>query len=160
TLGWDAKPNRTRQTVIKPETAYQVHSCLVDALQLGTGKAAYSEFGLKKMPAAGKTGTAYDFTDALFAGYDSNFACAVWTGFDKPQKIYRGAFGRELALPIWVDIMNAAAESVPPREIKQPSNLKQIEICSRSGQLATDKCYDAVKSANGDTVQRRATYME
>jgi penicillin-binding protein 1A len=84
----------------------------------------------------------------------------VWAGFDKPQKIYRGAFGRELALPIWVDIMNAAAESYPPREIKQPSNLKQIEICSRSGQLATDKCYDAVKSANGDTVQRRATYME
>jgi hypothetical protein len=26
--------------------------------------------------------------------------------------------------------------------------------------LATDKCYDAVKSANGDTVQRRTTYME
>jgi membrane peptidoglycan carboxypeptidase len=146
--------------VIKPETAYEVHSCLVDALQSGTGKAAYTQFGLKKFPAAGKTGTAYDFTDALFAGYDSNFTCAVWAGFDKPQKIYRGAFGRELALPIWVDIMNAAAQSYPPREIKQPSSLKQIEICSRSGQLATDKCYDAVKSASGDTVQRRTTYME
>jgi penicillin-binding protein 1A len=137
-----------------------VHSCLVDALQSGTGKAAYTQFGLKKFPAAGKTGTAYDFTDALFAGYDSNFTCAVWAGFDKPQKIYRGAFGRELALPIWVDIMNTAAQSYPPREIKQPSTLKQIEICSRSGQLATDKCYDAVKSATGDTVQRRSTYME
>ena len=116
--------------------------------------------GYKKFPVAGKTGTAYDFTDALFAGYDSNFTCAVWAGFDKPQKIYRGAFGRELALPIWVDIMNAAGQSYPPREIKQPPSLKQIEICSRSGQLATDKCYDAVKSANGDTVQRRSTYME
>jgi penicillin-binding protein 1A len=146
--------------VTKSETAYEVHSCLVDALQSGTGKAAYTQFGLKKFPAAGKTGTAYDFTDALFAGYDSNFTCAVWAGFDKPQKIYRGAFGRELALPIWVDIMNAAAQSYPPREIKQPSTLKQIEICSRSGQLATDKCYDAVKSANADTVQRRTTYME
>ncbi|HEX4708795.1 MAG TPA: hypothetical protein VH229_13815 [Candidatus Udaeobacter sp.] len=52
------------------------------------------------MPAAGKTGTAYDFIDALFAGHDSNFTCAVWTGFDKPQKICRGAFGCELALPI------------------------------------------------------------
>ncbi len=112
------------------------------------------------MPAAGKTGTAYDFTDALFAGYDSNFTCAVWAGFDKPQKIYRGAFGRELALPIWVDIMNAAATSYPPREIKRPENLKEIEICSRSGLLATDKCYDAIKTASGDTVQRRATYTE
>jgi len=160
TVVWDAKRDRSRQTVIKPETAYEVHSCLVDTLQSGTGKAAYTQFGMKKMPAAGKTGTAYDFTDALFAGYDSNFTCAVWTGFDKPQKIYRGAFGRELALPVWVDIMNAAAQHYPPREIKQPANLKQVEICWRSGLLATDKCYDAVRTANGDTVQRRTTYME
>ena len=160
TLVWDGKQQSIRKLVTKPETAYEVHSCLADALQSGTGKAAFTQFGLKKMPAAGKTGTAYDFTDALFAGYDSNFTCAVWAGFDKPQKIYRGAFGRELALPIWVDIMNAAATSYPPREIKQPENLKEVEICSRSGLLATDKCYDAIKTANGDPVQRRTTYME
>ena len=149
-----------RQNVIKPETAYEVHSCLVDALESGTGKAARPQYGLKKMAAAGKTGTAYDFTDALFAGYDSNFTCAVWAGFDKPQKIYRGAFGHELAMPVWTDIMNAAAEHYLPREIKQPASLKKVEICSRSGLLATDKCYDAVKTATGDLVQRRTTYME
>jgi len=160
TLVWNGKQESIRKLVIKPETAYEVHSCLAEALQSGTGKAAFTEFGLKKMPAAGKTGTAYDFTDALFAGYDSNFTCAVWAGFDKPQKIYRGAFGRELALPIWVDVMNAADQSYPPREIKEPAGLKQIEICSRSGLLATDKCYDAVKTANGDTAQRRTTYTE
>jgi 1A family penicillin-binding protein len=157
---WDAQHDRGRQTVIKPEIAYEVHSCLVDALESGTGKDAHTKFGLKKIPAAGKTGTAYDFTDALFAGYDSNFTCAVWAGFDKPQKIYRGAFGREIALPVWVDIMNVAAEQYPPREFKQPAGLKNIEICSRSGLLATDKCYDAVKSATGETVQRRTTYEE
>src|SRR5881397_205442 len=160
TLVWDAKQENIRKLVMKPETAYEVHSCLADALESGTGKAAFTEFGLKKIPAAGKTGTAYDFTDALFAGYDSNFTCAVWTGFDKPQKIYRGAFGRELTLPIWVDIMNAAAQSYPPREIKQPSNLKQIEICSRSGLFATDKCYETVSTSTGDSVQRRTTYTE
>ena len=160
TLVWDGKQESIRKLVIKPETAYEVHSCLVDALQSGTGKAAFTHFGLKKMPAAGKTGTAYDFTDALFAGYDSNFTCAVWAGFDKPQKIYRGAFGCEVALPIWVDVMNTAAKSYPPREIKEPSGLKQIEVCSRSGLLATDKCYDAVNTANGDAVQRRTTYTE
>jgi penicillin-binding protein 1A len=160
TLVWSGKQQSIRKIVTKPETAYEVHSCLVDALKSGTGKTAYTEFGLKKFPAAGKTGTAYDFTDALFAGYDSNFTCAVWAGFDKPQKIYRGAFGREVALPIWVDIMNAAAQTYPPQEVKRPSTLKEIEICSRSGQLATDKCYDAVKSSTGDTVQRRTTYME
>jgi 1A family penicillin-binding protein len=157
---WDAKHDRGRQTVIKPETAYEVHSCLVDALASGTGKDADSKFGLKKIPAAGKTGTAYDFTDALFAGYDSNLTCAVWAGFDKPQKIYRGAFGREIALPVWVDIMNVAAQRYPPREFKQPAGLKKMQICYRSGLLATDKCYDAVRGSTGDTVQKRTTYEE
>src|SRR6266480_4491909 len=157
---WVSRRENKKKQVIKPEAAYEVHSCLVDALLKGTGQTARAEFGLKKIPAAGKTGTAYDFTDALFAGYDSKFTCAVWAGFDKPQEIYRGAFGRELALPTWVDVMNAAANSYSPREIKEPAGLKRIEVCSRSGLLATDNCYDTVKTANGDTVQRRTTYTE
>jgi 1A family penicillin-binding protein len=157
---WDAQHERGHQNVITPETAYEVHSCLVDALESGTGKTARTQFGLRKFPVAGKTGTAYDFTDALFAGYDSNFTCAVWAGFDKPQKIYRGAFGRELALPVWVDVMNAAAENYPPREIRPPPTLREVEICSRSGLLATDRCYDTIKTASGDEVHKRTTYME
>jgi len=157
---WHAQTHNGRQTVIKRETAYEVHSCLVDALQAGTGKAAYSRFGLKKFPAAGKTGTAYDFTDALFAGYDSAITCAVWAGFDKPQKIYRGAFGHELALPVWVDVMNASLQHYQPKEIQPPPAIKKAEICSRSGLLATDKCYDRVKGPNGESVQRRTTYLE
>src|ERR1700757_5253924 len=56
--------------------------------------------------------------------------------------------------------MNAGAEYHPPREIKRPANLKEVEICSRSGLLATDKCYDTIKNSNGDTVRKRTTYME
>jgi len=161
TVVWDAQRQRTREPVIKPETAYEVHSCLQDALESGTGKTARTEFGLKKIPGiAGKTGTAYDFTDALFVGYDSALTCGVWAGFDKPQKIYRGAFGREIALPVWVDIMNESADRYKTKEVPQPASLKKVEICSRSGLLATDKCYDTVKGPNGEPVQRRTTYME
>jgi penicillin-binding protein 1A len=160
TVVWQAPEERARQRVIKPETAYEVHSCLVDALESGTGRAGREKFGLKKFPAAGKTGTAYDFTDALFAGYDSSITCAVWAGFDKPQKIYRGAFGGEIALPIWVDVMNAANERYPSKEIPLPAGMQKAEICTRSGLLATDKCYDAVKTEGGETVRRRTTYME
>ena len=160
TIVWESPEEQARHKVIKAETAYEVHSCLVDALESGTGRAAREKFGLKKFPAAGKTGTAYDFTDALFAGYDKSVTCAVWAGFDKPQKIYRGAFGGEIALPIWVDVMNAASERYPPKEFPQPAGMQKIEICSRSGLLATDKCYDSVKSSDGETVRRRTTYME
>jgi 1A family penicillin-binding protein len=160
TVVWESPKDRGRQTVIKPETAYEVHSCLVEALDKGTGRLAREKFGLHKFPAAGKTGTAYDFTDALFAGYDNSITCAVWAGFDKPQKIFRGAFGSEIALPIWVDVMNAANERYPAKEIPEPKGIQKAEICLRSGLLATDKCYDTVKSASGDTVKKRTTYIE
>ena len=157
---WQNMEDTGRRKVVKPEIAYEVHSCLVDALENGTGRLARDQFGLKKIPAAGKTGTAYDFTDALFAGYDNAITCAVWMGFDKPQKIYRGAFGSKIALPVWVDIMNTSTTRYPPRELVRPTELKQIEICSKSGFLATDKCYDTVKNENGESVKRRTTYLE
>ncbi len=158
---WQAKEDRTRQKAFSPEVAYEVHSCLVDALTIGTGSAAYHDFGLKKFPgAAGKTGTAYDFTDVLFAGYDSAVTCAVWAGFDKPQTIYRGAFGHEIALPVWVDIMNASTAAYRPLAIRQPPGLEKVEICSKSGLLATDKCYETIQNDATGAVQRRTTYEE
>jgi len=156
---WHAQRDAREENVIAPETAYEVHSCLVDALDRGTGKPARAQFGLKKMPAAGKTGTAYDFTDVLFAGYDSAITCAVWAGFDKPQKIFRGAFGHDIALPVWVDVMNAALPHYPAKEIAQPKGLQRVEICSKSGQLATDKCVEKIKTSNGE-IEEKTTYPE
>ncbi len=152
---WQPRIDRSRRTVLKPEIAYEVHSCLVDALEQGTGRVAYEKYGLKKMPAAGKTGTAYDFTDVLFAGYDSALTCVVWAGFDKPRKIYRGAFGSEIALPVWTEIMNASLTRYPPREIKMPGGLERVEVCSKSGLLATDKCFESTPAGT-----RRTTYQE
>ena len=127
----------------------------------GTGQLAYQKYGLKKFPAAGKTGTAYDFTDALFAGYDSTITCAVWAGFDKPQKIYRGAFGSVLALPVWVDVMNASARPVsaagpsPSRRACTRSRSARSPVCSRPTSV-TRMC----ASASGDVVKRRTSYVE
>jgi penicillin-binding protein 1A len=160
TIVWQAPQAKGRQQVIKPDTAFEVHSCLVDALQNGTGRSARELFGLKNFPAAGKTGTAYDFTDALFAGYDSAITCAVWAGFDKPQKIYRGAFGREIALPVWVDIMNASVSRYAARDLPKPATVHDVEICSRSGLLATDKCVETVKERGGKTEERSTRYRE
>src|SRR6476660_6604060 len=56
--------------------------------------------------------------------------------------------------------MNESADRYKAKEAAQPASLKKVEICSRSGLLATDKCYDTVKGPNGEPVQRRTTYME
>ena len=143
-----------RVRIVDVGPAYQVHNELAQVLKTGIGTTATSRYGLKPMAAGGKPGTAYNFTDALFAGYNSEVTCAVWTGFDKPSTIYRGAFGSQVALPVWVKVMNAAAQVMPPKEIPVPANLKKVEICTASGDLATDRCYDMI-----DGERHRTTFM-
>jgi penicillin-binding protein 1A len=150
-----------KKYVIKDTTAYEVHSCLSDVLDWGTADKAYTVDGLRKFPFAGKTGTAYNFTDDWFIGYSSAITCGVWAGFDKPGSIYRGAFSSDVALPVWVDIMNSSFQKYPPSEIPQPAGLQKYEICTDSGQLATDQCYDTVTDkVTGAVTRRRTTYYE
>lgn len=144
-----------------PAVAYQVHSCLTEVLERGTGESAFTELGLKKFPLGGKTGTAYNFTDGWFLGYSSAVTCGVWVGFDKPQTIYRGAFSNEVALPLWTKIMAATFSTYHPNEIAQPQGVVKAEICIASGQLATPKCFEtSVNKETGESVPRRTTYFE
>ena len=130
--------------VIDEGPAFQVHSALAQELKTGVGSAAFSRYGMRPMAAGGKPGTSYNFSDALFAGYNSELTCAVWMGFDKPTPIYRGAFGSQLALPVWVKVMNAAAQYYPTKDIPMPRSLTKVEICEKSGELATDRCFEMV----------------
>ncbi len=126
--------------------SYQTHSCLEEVLTKGTAKAS-KELGLQSFPSiGGKTGTAYDFTDTWFIGYNSRITCGVWSGFINPQPIYTGAFSNEICLPIWVDFMNASTRSFTPELITPPEDGKMVEICTVSGQLATDRCYEKIET--------------
>lgn len=150
---------RDKVRAVSPEAAWQVHAGLEEAIRLGTGSAAFANFGLRDMPVGGKTGTAYNFTDTYFFGYNSSVTCGVWVGFDRPTRIFRGAFGKDLALPIWTKIMNRAAEELPAVGIPRPGTLEPVEICRVTGLLATPRC--AVETIhNGQNVSEPCTYTE
>ncbi|MFZ4388372.1 MAG: transglycosylase domain-containing protein, partial [Chthoniobacterales bacterium] len=130
----------SRLPVLPPQAAYQVHTVLQDALFKSCAREA-GALGLStNMPLAGKSGTSYDFTDLWFVGYSSKVTCGVWVGFDKPQKVYRGAFGKDLAFPIWAQVMNATLASFPPKPLLVPAGLKSVEICRSSGLLPAEAC--------------------
>jgi penicillin-binding protein 1A len=87
--------------------------------------------------------------------------CGVWAGFDKPSTIYRGAFSNEIALPIWAEVMKSTFAKYRPKEIPEPKGIIKVELCSVSGQLATDKCVETVENKDtGEKVQRRTTFFE
>ncbi len=157
---FEEKPER--QKVIRSTTAYEVHSCLADVLERGTADRTFTDLGLKRSSLGGKTGTAYNFTDVWFVGYSSAVTCGVWAGFDKPRTtIYRGAFSNEIALPMWANVMKETFARYKPQEILPPKGIIKVEVCTASGLLATDKCFDTVENKEtGEKVQRRTTYAE
>lgn len=155
------KTPTSKVKAISPEAAFQTHAGLEDALRRGTGNIAFTSYGLEDRPFAGKTGTAYNFTDTYFFGYDSSVTCGVWVGFDKPTRIYRGAFGKDLALPIWSKIMNAAAEVLPANKFNKPDSVQAVEICRISGLAATPGCHaETTNPVTGAPETRPTTYLE
>ena len=73
------------------------HQILEKNVQGGTGTAA--QIGC---PAAGKTGTVDNFTDAWFVGFTPRLVTSVWVGHPKdPYPLGPGAAGGAVAAPIW-----------------------------------------------------------
>lgn len=101
-----------RLPLLDPIATKTTTSILTQVLTEGTAKRAAS-LGLSK-PAAGKTGTTDHFYDAWFLGYTQGLTCGVWVGFDHPQTIMQGGYGAELALPIWIDVIESSAAKKYP----------------------------------------------
>jgi penicillin-binding protein 1A len=76
--------------------AYEATKILEANVQGGTGVSA--QIGC---PAAGKTGTTDNFTDAWFAGYTPKLSTAVWVGHADSREPMPGAAGGVAAAPIW-----------------------------------------------------------
>jgi penicillin-binding protein 1A len=98
--------NPPHNRVFSDGETYAATQVLKTVIQSGTGTAA--NYGC---PAAGKTGTAENLSNAWFVGYTPKLATAVWVGY--PQgNIGMGAngFGGTLAAPIWHDFMQRASD--------------------------------------------------
>ena len=108
----------------------------------GTGQSA-AEFGID-FPVAGKTGTTNNYFDAWFVGYSSSLSCGVWVGMDQPERIVDQGYGSRIALPIWADIMVASRDlRYPTMAMPEAVDVTTIELCRRSGQLASPECRSA-----------------
>ena len=103
-----------RLPALAPAAARTTTELLSKVFTEGTARGA-AALGFHK-PAAGKTGTTDHFFDAWFIGFTQGLTCGVWVGFDQPQTIMHSGYGSKLALPIWVDVMNAPAAHQYPSE--------------------------------------------
>ena len=123
---------------LDPSAAWMTSQLMEEVLTQGTAASARS-LGFS-LPAAGKTGTTNDYKDAWFLGYTSTLTSGVWVGFDQPVTIIPHGYGAALALPVWTQVMNKAADRYPPQELRPTMPIQRASVCSISNQLATTGC--------------------
>jgi len=102
--------------VISERTARIMTSMLREVVLHGTGIAAAK----LPFPAAGKTGTTNDFTDAWFMGFSPTMTCGVWVGYDEKKSLGSKETGAHAALPIWMNFMTAAMAGKDPGDFQSP----------------------------------------
>lgn len=103
------------QQVLSATTADTITQIMERVVSEGTGKRA----GIGR-PAAGKTGTVNDNTDAWFVGYTPNLVGAVWVGYPnerKPMHVpgFGAVQGGNLPAAIWAGAMGGALAGTPPQ---------------------------------------------
>ena len=108
--------------VIPPEVARTMTAMLEEVIQFGTGIGAK----VLKRPAAGKTGTTQDYTDAWFVGFTPQVTAGVWVGFDDKQiSLGKKETGARAALPIWLEFMQNGLAGIPVLDFQNVVPLEQ-----------------------------------
>jgi penicillin-binding protein 1A len=116
--GW-GKPKRKR--VLSEGVAYTVTKILEKNMQYGTGTGA--NYG---HPAAGKTGTTEEHSDAWFCGYTPRLETTVWIGYPRgkiPMTTVHGirVSGGSFPAQIWRLFMSSAIGQLEPLSFPEPS---------------------------------------
>jgi penicillin-binding protein 1A len=134
------RPEEVR--VSSPQSAWLVDDMLREGLAVGPSSRVM-EFYPSLTGAGVRAGTSYGFEDVWFAGYDDRVSLAVWLGFDRPSELFRGAFGSQLAAPLWAEVMRRSREKFPQPPTpphSRPSSMARFDLCPMGRGLLTGRC--------------------
>lgn len=122
--------------VYSNQTAFVMTNILENVCRSGTA----AGYGLVKggnISSAGKTGTTNDTKDKWFCGYTPYYVGTVWHGFDNNAALTSSS---NYALRIWSSVMNQVHADLPNKKFTKPSGIKQMSICTKSGDLPGPYC--------------------
>jgi len=141
---WKSDPRR--EEVMDPEHAWLMVDMMKDVIRRGTAFTAVWKAGFQ-IPAAGKTGTTDDYTDAWFIGYTPELVAGMWVGYDIPQRILEhNAGGGRIVAPAWTAFMRDVYDRrPPPPDWERPDSLITREVDWSNGYLATAFCPQDVR---------------
>ena len=141
------------QQAFSPETARTMTYMLNYAATYGTGR----ESRLSNMPVAGKTGTTSANKDRWFCGYTPYYTCAVWTGYDTPEKM---RFSGNPATQIWQDIMEDIHKDLKYKEFKMSTGGAATGIFGSRSELEEQKLTEAERQKKAEEEAKKKAEEE
>lgn len=124
-----------------PKLTYEMLNMMQGVVDAGTGRVIRA-LGFNA-PAAGKTGTSTEFTDAWFNGFTTALSASVWVGYDRVYQMYtrrprRGVDGGRGGAPIWAEFMKRAITFYPANDFEMPPGLTIWYVDPRTGMAVPD----------------------
>jgi penicillin-binding protein 1A len=134
------QPAIQRESVMDPAHEWLVTDMMRDVVRRGTAASAVWGAGFQ-LPAAGKTGTTDDYTDAWFVGFTPELVAGIWVGYDFQQRIMSNAGGGRIVAPAWTEFMRDVYDRrPPPPDWVRPDSLIPREVDWKTGYLVTPFC--------------------
>ncbi len=131
-----------REEVLREESAYIMTNMLQTVMDAGTGGSARWRYNFYH-PAAGKTGTTQNWTDAWFVGFSRHLAAGVWVGVDDPRvSLGESQDGSRAALPAWAQFMKSAHDTLGLKRVdfERPEGVVDVDVCSTTKDKPTNLC--------------------
>ena len=130
---------------LRPDTAYIMVSLMRGVVQRGTAQRARRTLD---WPIGGKTGTMDDYTDAWFVGFDPDVTVGVWVGHDEKKTMGYNEQGARVALPIWIDFMEAYVGGRTERPVfDPPTNIVFARVDPETGEPAGPGTFRPIEEA-------------
>lgn len=139
------KNGQDSRHLLSKKAVNYMNYCLDSAVDQGTGKAA----DLDGMAVAGKTGTTSGKKDRYFAGFTGYYTAAVWCGYDTPEQIQLTGDKTNPAARLWKKVMQKLHKGKASIPLYSTEGMEKVAVCLDSGLLATDSCYQDLRTADG-----------
>ncbi len=134
-----------QEKILSHKAVNYMNYCLDSAVSSGTGTAAdlSAELGVD---VAGKTGSTSGYKDRYFSGFTGHYTASVWCGFDTPEQIILSGSKQNPAAVLWKKVMLQLHKGKKTIPLYDSSEMVRVDICLESGLLATEHCYQDVRS--------------
>ncbi|MBQ7986262.1 MAG: glycosyl transferase, partial [Clostridia bacterium] len=128
----ETKPEKIR--ALSEANAYIMTSFLKDVVNgsAGTGRNAR----LSKVTAYGKTGTSNDNKDKWFCGFTTEYAGAVWYGYDAKKSVG----STNISTQVWKKVMEKVHEGMSASSFEKPDSVTAVSVCQLTGKLSSSGC--------------------